>query len=222
MINADNLHEAEQEALGHLAQMDLALATRLHQLVLNSDEPKEIIELTRAYQRASRCVRQTIMLRARLRQERERHLAGVRSAAAHAAAVTARFGSVFDDDDDDDAEERDIDTRTTDLQEASSRILAEASPGLPRREREDAIDRIDAWIDLEVREREDFGLQDLDEHVLELCRANDLPEDLGRTFRTLPRAPWDAVDGFTAAYAFEPAAEPASEPRSEPPRRDTG
>ena len=58
MINADNLHEAEHEALGQLAQMDLALAARLHQLALNSDEPKEIIELTRAHQCASRCVRQ--------------------------------------------------------------------------------------------------------------------------------------------------------------------
>ena len=60
MINADNLHEAEQQALGQLAQMDLALAARLWALALNSDEPKEIIELTRAYQRASRCVRRKL------------------------------------------------------------------------------------------------------------------------------------------------------------------
>ena len=58
MIDADNLHEAEQQALGQLAQMDLALAARLHALAMNAEEPKEIIELTRAYQRASRCVRQ--------------------------------------------------------------------------------------------------------------------------------------------------------------------
>ena len=49
-----------------------------------------------------------------------------------------------------------------DLQEASSRILAEASPRLPRREREDAIDRIDGWIDRQVRKGDDFGRQDLD------------------------------------------------------------
>ena len=129
----------------------------------------------------------------------------------HAARVTAAFDD--DDDDDDDSEERDIDTRTMDLQEASSRILAEVSPSLPRRERADALDRIDAWIEREVEE-DDFGRQELDDHVLELCRAVDLPEDLGRRFRTLPRAPWEAVNGFTAAYNFEPP--------SEPERRDTG
>ena len=208
MINADNLHEAEQEALGKLAQLDLSLAVHLHGLAMSAEEPKEIIEFTRAYQRAGRCVRQSIMLRARLRHERERHLAG-----------RAAFAPLFnDDEDDDDPEDSQIDTRTTDLQEASSRILAEASPRLPRHEREDALDRIDSWIDREVRKDDDFGAQDLDEHVLELCRACDLPEDLGRRFRTLPRAPWDAVDGFTVDYAFQPPAEPLAEPD----RQDTG
>ena len=51
MINADNLHEAEQQALGQLAQMDLALATRLHALAMNAEEPKEIIEFTGPRQR---------------------------------------------------------------------------------------------------------------------------------------------------------------------------
>ena len=58
MINADNLHEAEQEALGQLAQMDLALAARLHALAMNAEEPNQIIELMRAYQRAACCMRQ--------------------------------------------------------------------------------------------------------------------------------------------------------------------
>jgi hypothetical protein len=209
MINADNLHEAEQEALGHLAQMDLALATRLHQLVLNSDEPKEIIELTRAYQRASRCVRQTIMLRARLRQERERHLAGIK---AYRGAVA----DLADDTPPDPVELR-IDGRIGDLQEAGGRIVAAASPDLPRAERLDALDRIDAWIDQEVEDKDDdFGLQDLDDHVLELCAALDLPEDLGRKFRDLPRPPPEGDDdeGYAHAYTFEP--------QSRPERRDTG
>ena len=210
MIDADTLHEAEQQALGQLAEMDLALAARLHALAMTAEEPKDIIEFTRAYQRAGRCVRQSIMLRARLRHERERHLAGT------TPGGRALFPSLFDDvDDDDDPEDGRIDTRTMDLQEASSRILAEASPRLPRHEREDAIDRIDGWIDRQVRKGDDFGRQDLDAHVLELCDACELPEDLGRRFRTLPRAPWDAETG---AYAFEPR----SAPHSEPGRRDTG
>ena len=61
MIDADNLHEAEQQALGQLAEMDLSLAVRLHALAMTAEEPKDIIEFTRAYQRAGRCVRQSIM-----------------------------------------------------------------------------------------------------------------------------------------------------------------
>ena len=144
MINADNLHEAEQEALGQLAQMDLALAARLHQLALNSDEPKEIIELTRAYQRASRCVRQTIMLRSRLRHERERHLAGLK---AYRSAAVALEGDTPPD-----PVELRIDGRIGDLQEAGARIVVAASPEMPRAERLDALDRIDAWIDQEVED----------------------------------------------------------------------
>src|SRR4051794_40497354 len=74
MIDAEALHEAEQQALGQLAQMDLALAARLHGLAMDAEEPKEITEHVRSYQRASRCVRQTIMLRARLRRDHDRHV----------------------------------------------------------------------------------------------------------------------------------------------------
>ena len=209
MINADNLHEAEQEALGQLAQMDLALAARLHQLVLNSDEPKEIIELTRAYQRASRCVRQTIMLRSRLRHDRERHLAGIK---AYRGAVA----DLADDGPPDPVELR-IDGRIGDLQEAGARIVAAASPDMPRAERLDQLDRIDAWIDQEVEDKdENFGVQDLDDHVISLCRAVDLPETLGRAFRDLLRPPPEGDDdeGYAGAYTFEP--------QSRPERRDTG
>lgn len=214
MIDADNLHEAEQQALGQLAQMDLSLAAHLHAMAMNSDEPKEVTELTRAYQRAGRCVRQTIMLRSRLRHDHARQQA-VTAAASRAAKAAADFA--YEGQAPDPAELR-IEGRTMDLQEAASRILAKAEPDLLRRERMDRLDRIDAWIDQQVEDRdEDFGLQDLDDHVLELCRALDLPEDLGRRFRLLPRAPWQAVDGHTPVYLFPPY-----DQATEPEHRDTG
>jgi len=208
MIDADALHEAEQQALGQLAQMDLALAARLHALAMNTDEPKEMLDYVRGYQRAGRCMRQTLMLRAKLRETRERHLL--------AARPPVRPLSTWEDLDDEsglDPVEMRIDRRIMDLQEAATRVVAEASPDRLRPEREDRLDRIDAWIDREVEEHEDFGLQNLDEHVLELCRAAGLPEALARRYRDLPRAP-RGEDPATGGYNFEG--------KPEPPRRETG
>ena len=207
MIDADALHEAEQQALGQVAQMDLALAQRLHRLAMEAEEPKEIADHVRGYQRASRCVRQTIMLRARLRHERERHLL------ATTPLSRAGFRPLFDDDEPlPDPVEMRVDGRVMDLQEAASRIVAKASPDMPRAEREDALERIDAWIDREVEDHPDFGVQDLDDHVLILCRAFKLFEDLGRRFRDLPRAPREDQDELGGTYLFP---EPSQ-------RRDTG
>ena len=72
MIDADALHEAEQQALGQLA-----LAKHVHSMAMSTDDPKEVADHVRSYQRASRCVRQTIMLRAKLRHDRERHLIAI-------------------------------------------------------------------------------------------------------------------------------------------------
>jgi hypothetical protein len=197
MIDADALHEAEQQALGQLAQMDLAMAARLYALGLATDDPQEVLEFNRAYQRASRGVRQTIMLRTRLRRD-------------HARALLANTRSPRPPPVSDPVERR-VDGRILDLQEAASRIIAQAAPpDTPKAERLDALDRIDAWIDQEVEEHEDFGEQDLDEHVRILCRAFKLPEDLARRFRDLPPAPREDDDPGEA-YSFP-----------EPKRRDTG
>jgi hypothetical protein len=207
MIDAEALHEAEQQALGQLAQMDLSLATRLHGLAMSTDDPKEVADHVRSYQRASRCVRQTIMLRAKLRHDRERHLIAITP-----TSRTSALDDILNDDGSrHDPVEMRIDGRIEDLQEAASRIVAKASPGMPRLDRLDALDRIDAWIDREVEEHPDFGTEDLDEHVLTLCRAMDLPEALGRRFRDLPRAPYEE-DDTDPRYNFA----------AKPPRRETG
>ena len=208
MIDAEALHEAEQQALGQLAQMDLSLATRLHGLAMDAEEPKEIADHVRSYQRAGRCLRQTIMLRAKLRQDRERHLIAITPTSPPVVFDEAVFGP-----DPTDPVQQRIDRRTMDLQEAASRIVAKASPGMPRIDRLDALDRIDAWIDQEVEEHPDFGTEDLDEHVLTLCRAMDLPEALGRRFRDLPRAPYEE-DDTDPRYNFEGKPDPG--------RRETG
>ena len=199
MIDAEALHEAEQQALGQLAQMDLALAKHLFSLAMGAEDREDIIEFTRAYQRAGRCARQSIMLAAKLRQDRERQLAATPQGRAPDEATPNPV-------------QQRIDGRITDLQDAASRIVAQAAPpGTPRAERLDALDRLDAWIDREVEERPDFGLEPLDDHVLELCRAFNLPEELARRFRDLPPAPSD-----------DDAPRDTFEAKPDPGRRETG
>ena len=210
MIDADNLHEAEQQALGQLAQMDLSLAAHLHAEALNAEDPKAKVEFARAYARVSRCVRQTIMLRAKLRENRERHLIATTPPAGRPVSTWQDLDDVSGLD----PVEMRVDGRIMDLQEAASRIVAQAAPPeTPRAERLDGLDRIDAWIDREADEHEDFGEQGLDEHVLELCRAMRLPEALARRFRDLPRAPREE-DDTDPRYNFGPHPLPG--------RRETG
>ena len=209
MIDADNLHEAEQQALGQLAQMDLSLAAHLHAEALNAEDIKAKMDFVRGYARVSRCVRQTIMLRAKLRENRERHLIAT-------TPTAGRPLSTWEDLDDApglDPVEMRIDGRAMDLQEAANRITAQVSPEMPKAERLDALDRIDAWIDREIDEHEDFGEQSLEDHVLELCRAAGLPEALALRFRDLPRAPRED-DDTDPRYDFEA--------KPDLPRRETG
>jgi len=230
MIDAEALHEAEQQALGQAAQLDLSLMSRLHRLAMEAEEPAEINGYVRSYCRVSRAMRQAIMVRARLRLEREKHLAALTAKPAPGASVS-RYEPFPGDPDFDpsqlDPDELRIEARTLDLQEAAARIVAAAHPDMPRAEREDALDRIDGWIDLEIERAEvrgrAFGEQPLDDHVLELCDAADLPQDVGRRFRTLPRAPRDAeLDPDNEWPSLAGGAHIFDDEADDPPRRETG
>ena len=84
---------------------------------------------------------------------------------------------------------------------------------MPRAEREEQLERIDAWIEQDYEDDENFGGQPLDEHVLALCRAAGLPEELALRFRQLPRAPREE-DDTDPRYNFEGKPDPG--------RRETG
>lgn len=61
-----------EAALGQLAGLDLTLARHVHACAMSTEDPAEVAELVKAYQRVSRCVRQSLALQARLKRERER------------------------------------------------------------------------------------------------------------------------------------------------------
>ncbi|TAJ72668.1 MAG: hypothetical protein EPO51_07790, partial [Phenylobacterium sp.] len=65
--------DRDQQLLGQLAELDLALAKHVHGLALASDDPAQVAELSHAYQRISRCVRQTLALKAKLKRDAEQH-----------------------------------------------------------------------------------------------------------------------------------------------------
>jgi len=58
--------------LGQLAGLDLTLARHVHACAMATEDPTEVADLVKAYQRVSRCVRQSLALQARLKRERER------------------------------------------------------------------------------------------------------------------------------------------------------
>ena len=60
--------------LAELAELDLALARKVHAAAMAAEEPAAIAELSRSYQRLARSLRQTLALQARLKREREQQI----------------------------------------------------------------------------------------------------------------------------------------------------
>ena len=71
MSDAAHTLSREEEMLARLAELDLAAAEKAHGKLMYAEEPAEIAEMSRAYQRMSRSLRQTLALKAKLARERE-------------------------------------------------------------------------------------------------------------------------------------------------------
>ena len=61
----------EEAMLARLAELDLMAAEKAHAKLMAAEEPSEIAELGRTYQRLARSCRQTIALKAKLARERD-------------------------------------------------------------------------------------------------------------------------------------------------------
>lgn len=186
MSEALSLRERIAARLERLAEMDLAAAEHVHAQLMATTEPKETAELSRAYQRASRTLRQTLMLQ--MKHEREQ---------AQAAARPAK-GAGWPPQDDDATCAWLADRRIEDLQDAVGRVAAAAHPDSPRLQQE-ALDRLDAELD-ECPMGEILLLETLDEQVVDACERLGLPVALARRWRDLPRPPL----GFDPAGASSP------------------
>lgn len=213
MSEALSLSERIAARLERLAEMDLAAAEHVHAELLATTEPKETAELARAYQRASRTLRQTLMLQ--MKHARDE------------ADVLAR-AKIFGRRDEAIREAR-TEQRTLALQDAVGRVAGAAIDDVD--EREDRLDRFDLELDDWIQEP-DFFTADLGRQVLRACRLLDLPEDLATDWRSLPPPvfgdpddlddgdPDDLEDDAPDLEDSESDPDAAAAPRA--PRTDTG
>jgi hypothetical protein len=195
--------DRDEKMLSRLAELDLAWVERVHAQAMAATETDEINALGRTYQRAARSLRQTLALKAKLKHD------GAEAAARAKARQPLSLGRAgFEPD----LDGHRIDRRIEDLQDAVGRVIAATCADAAEREAElyERLDReMDDWVLDEL-----FGLEDLDDHVADVCKALSLPGDLARTWRKLPQPVWTP----------DPATRGEPQPAADPPvpSADTG
>ncbi|MET0271564.1 MAG: hypothetical protein ABW360_01095 [Phenylobacterium sp.] len=163
MFEANDSSDRDEAMLAELAELDLALARRVHAFAMAAEDPEQVGALARGYQRVARSLRQTLALKAKLTSDRAAdRRANPPPAPRYDAARAAR--------------------RQDELRVAMRRVIW--------KEAED--ERADWLFDLledrlaDHGRRADFGVRPLDEHVLDLCADFSLTLEGGAGWRDLP------------------------------------
>ena len=181
MSEALSLSDRIAARLERLAEMDLAAAEHVQAQLLATTEPKETADLARAYQRASRTLRQTLMLQMKhARDQAEAERGEEQPAVSIGDAAYNRL----------------VNARIADIQGAVARVAAAAHPDNPRLQRE-ALDRLDIELD-DWADEDDFIDRPLDPMVVDACESIRLPTALAQQWQELPRP----------AETFDPATTP--------------
>ena len=171
--------DRDAEMLAELAEMDLSAAKHVHTQLIAATVTAEVADLSLAYQRASRTLRQTLALKAKLARDAAYHTVPARPTSPWDAQVRTMQGFSIDD-------------RMLELQNAVDRVLhAEFPDDEPRREA--LITRLDRELD-DWTEKPDFTVAALDSQVLRACRSLGLSEDLAILWRKLPEPPMSDDD----------------------------
>ncbi len=173
--------DAEDALLAELAQMDMALVRHVHARALAASDTDEINSLSRTYQRISRSLRQTLALKARLRDGRIR--------AAHAYAQSPAGLA---------AEKVRVRRRTRELETAIERIAwTECETERPDPDEmskaEDVV--FEFWkIIRKIDGDPDFGHEPLDEQIADLAERLGLSAAGAANWRNLPVPEWPDDD----------------------------
>jgi hypothetical protein len=188
------------DMLAELAEMDLSAARHVHAQLLAATEAREVADLSRSYQRASRCLRQTLALKAKLAQDAVVHR--LRTTPTSTPDFLAMGRALAQEDAQFD--------RLGELQDAVGRLIhAEISDATLRA---DYVERLDVELDDWFVEP-DFTTEHLDVQVRRACRILGLSGDLASRWRDLPEAPDNPPDqedddpGHKASGAAPPVAD---------------
>ena len=201
---------ADEAMLNRLAELDLAWVEKVHAQGMAATETDEINSLGRTYQRAARSLRQTLAVKAKLKLDTQ---AAALKAKGWEPNPVAGFGAKLADLDEDLRNEQRID----DLMDAVGRVIV-ASTGNEPISTNEAFDRFDREMDDWILD-ELFGLEELNDHIAEVCEALGLPEDLARQWRKLPKVVF-APDPATNPPAHDASADSPADPPV--PNSDTG
>lgn len=190
----------DEEMLARLAELDLAAAEKVHGKLMAADDAAEIADLSRAYQRLSRSVRQTLALKSRLARDHAQHQAWLEGRTREPPSLDLPLVEQLTG----------IDTRVAEVLDAVGRVV-HAVHGESRGAAE-ALDRFDRELDDWVDE-EDFLDVDFDTLVVRAARVLGLPEDLAQAWSILKRPP-NAPDPVGRCAAPPPDVTFAAEPPS--------
>lgn len=176
--------EQADAMLARVASLNLQAAEHVHACLLDTTDPDQLAQLSRAATQLSRSMRQTLALLARLQADRAK---AAREAAQHETWLRSRARLV---DSEPDADPADLSQaqHIDDIQTGVVRVIAEVADG--DRDREAALvhrfDReLDDWWD-----EPDFLDYDVDAVIRHACRVLDLPPDVAARWRDLPDPDW--------------------------------
>jgi hypothetical protein len=172
-------HDDDEAMLARLAQLDLALAERVHAAAMAAAEPDQINDLGRTYQRVARSLRQTLALKAKLRRDREAD-GRANPPPPPPAPPPPKLDWVA------------MRRRQQALGEAVHRVIAETFEP-ESADYEMQLDILRQVISTTSTEPE-FTVRPLDEQVMETCAILDLPLETAERWRDLPPPPPDYGD----------------------------
>jgi hypothetical protein len=175
--------------LAALAGLDLSLARHVHACAMATEDPAEVADLAKAYQRISRCVRQSLALHARLKRDRERDARDHPPPPAPPPPKPARDAHRI-------AERREA------LRAPVQRVVwSEYEHSEDEDEAGYYFDLLEQRLAYGVRDNSfglvacdgDWVVEPLDDHIVRLCDSLDLPEVAARAWRELPDPPPEAL-----------------------------